>query len=167
VFSSVDFLLDVRLRGKAAVVGFVFLGVLVLSLVIFFLAGNGRVERILYFPSEHGKGLIAEPRFLTRHASLEGNITELVDGVLLGPARHDASRLFPRGASVRAAMVRGHTLYLDLSARVLGEDPDVPLRGRDALDLLSRSITFNFPRVHEIVLYLDGQLPGFAPKKNI
>ena len=64
-------------------------------------------------------------------------------------------------------MIRGHTLYLDLTARVLAQDPDVPVNAGEALDILSRSIRFNFPRVHEIVLYLDGQLPTLSEKKNI
>ncbi len=156
-----------RLRGKAAVVGLVLLGAFVISLAVFLLVGNGTVERILYFPREYGRGLIAEPRFLTRHRSAEDNIAELVEGVLLGPSRHSAARLFPRGGSVRAAMLRGHTLYLDLSARVLAEDPEVPVGASDAFEILFRSIRFNFPRVHQIVLYLDGQVPAFPAKKNI
>lgn len=167
VFSRLDFLLDARLKGRAALAGCVFVGTLALSLLLFFLVGNGRVERVLYFPREHGKGVVAESRFLTRQATLEGNVTELVNGVLLGPARHDAARAFPRGATVRAAMIRGHTLYLDLTARVLAEDPDVPLSAAESFDILMRSIRFNFPRVREIVLYLDGQVPTLPAKKNI
>ncbi len=168
MFRSVRFLLDMRLRGRAAVVGMILLGTLVLSLPVFLIAGNGRVERILYFPREHGPGLIAEPRFLTRHRSTEDNIAELVEGLLLGPSLHSAARLFPRGGSVRAAMLRGHTLYLDLNSRVLAQQPDVPLSASDAVDILRRSIRFNFPRVHEIVLYLDGQVPAFpAREKNL
>jgi len=125
------------------------------------------VERILYFPREHGGGFVAEPRFLTRQRGLESSITELVNSVLLGPARPDAARLFPRGATVRAVMLRGHTLFLDLTSRVLVGDPEVPLTGVSAFDALGRSIRLNFPRVHEIVLYIDGQTPRFPVKKNI
>ena len=74
MFDRMDFLLDMRLKGRAAIAGCALLGALVLSLVLFFLVGNGRVERILYFPRERGKGVVAEPRFLTRRPSLEGNV---------------------------------------------------------------------------------------------
>ncbi len=167
MFSRLDFILDMRLRGRPAIVGYVILGVLLVSLVTFLLVGNRRVERILYFPREHGHGFLAEPRFLTRHRGAEDNIAELVSSVLLGPSRHDAARLFARGATVRAAMLRGHTLYLDLTARVLEVDPEVPLSGSEAFEALDKSILLNFPRVHEIVLYIDGQLPRPAAKKNI
>ncbi|MGO9410501.1 MAG: GerMN domain-containing protein [Spirochaetia bacterium] len=167
MFRNIDFILDMRLRGKAAVVGYIILGSLLVSVLAFLLVGNRRAERILYFPSERGNGFVTEPRFLTRHWGLEGNITELVNGVLLGPARPDAARLFPRGATVRAVMVRGHTLYLDLTSAVLETDPEVPLTGDNALDALGKSIRLNFPRVHEIVVYIDGQVPRFPAKKNI
>lgn len=167
MFNNLDFVLDMRPRGRPAIVGYVILGTLILSVSAYFLAGNTRVERILYFPREHGRGFVAEPRFLTRHRGTEGNIAELVNGILLGPARHDAARLFPRGGTVRSVMVRGHTLYLDLTTRVLQEDPEVPLTGADAFDALGRSIRLNFPRVREIVLYIDGQVPRFPAKKNI
>ena len=125
------------------------------------------MERILYFPRDHGQGYVAEARFLSRHRGLAENITELVEGVLLGPTRHDAVKLFARGASVRAALIKGRTLYLDLSSRILEDDPDVPLKGSDALDALNRSILFNFPRVREIVVYIDGQAPRFPDKEKI
>ncbi len=161
MLSRLEFLLDTRLRGRPAIIGYVILGTLAISLLVFFVAGNRRVERILYFPREHGHGLVAEDRFVTRHRGLPGNVTELVEGIFLGPTRHDASRLFPRGASVRAALVRGHTLFLDLSSHVLEQDPEVPLQGRAAIDVLERSIRFNFPRLRDIVVYIDGQLPRF------
>ncbi len=167
MFSNLDFILDMRLRGRPAIVGYVILGTLLLSVSVFLLVGNGRVERILYFPREYGRGFVAEPRFLTRHRGLEDNISELVSGLLLGPARNDAARLFPRGGTVRSVMVRGRTLYIDLTSQVLQDDPEVPLSGTDALDALGRSIRLNFPRVHEIVVYIDGQVPRFAAKKNI
>jgi hypothetical protein len=167
VFRNADFFLSLRLRGKAAIAGCVILGALLVSVVAFLLVGNGRVERILYFPRDHGVGFVAEPRFLTRHRGLEGNITELVNSVLLGPSRPDAARLFPRGAMVRAAMLRGHTLFLDLTSHVLDTDPEVPLAVPRALDALGDSIRLNFPRVREIDLYIDGQIPRFPDKKKI
>ncbi len=64
-------------------------------------------------------------------------------------------------------MLRGHTLFLDLTAHVLDTDPELPLTGSSAFDVLGRSIRLNFPRVREIDLYIDGQVPRLAFKKNI
>ena len=67
--------------------------------------------------------------------------------MLLGPTRHDALRLFPRGATVTAVMVSGRTLYLDLTPQILVDDPEVPLKGPEALAALTRSLRLNFPRL--------------------
>lgn len=162
MLTRMDFLLDARLRGRPAIIGSVILGTLAISVLVFLFTGYRRVERVLYFPREHGAGLVTEARFVTRHSGLADNVSELVESVLLGPTRHDAARLFPRGASVRAALIRGHTLFLDLSSRILEEDPEVPLRGNDAIAALNRSIRFNFPRLWDTVVYIDGQVPRFA-----
>jgi hypothetical protein len=167
VLDRLDFILRMRLRGRPLVLGAAFLGVLVFSLLLFFLAGNGKVARVLFFPAQTGRGMVAEERLLPRHRILEQDVTELAEGVLLGPTRHDALRIFPRGGSVLSSLVHGRTLYLDLSPRLLVEDPEVPLKGEDALTALARSIRFNFPRVRQIVFFIDGQLPRFPAKKNI
>jgi hypothetical protein len=144
-----------------------FLGVLLLSIVLFLFFGNGKSERLLFFPSLTGRRMVAEERFLPRHRTLEENVAEVAEGVLLGPTRNDALRIFPRGGSVLSALIHGRTLYLDLSPNLLADDSEVPLKGKDAFDALGRSLRFNFPSIREIVFFVDGQLPRFAQKKNI
>ena len=167
MLDRLDFLLRLRLSKAAAICGEVLLGTLVLSLLLFLLFGNGRVERTVFFPAHSGRRLIAEQRFIPRQGSLEKDIKEVAEEVLLGPSRPDAKRLFPRGATVIAAMVSGRTLYLDLSPMLLAQDPEVPLRGRTALDALARTIRFNFPRFRGVVFFIDGQAPRFAENKKI
>lgn len=167
MLDRLDFILSVRVRGRPLIIGAAFLVVLVFSLLLFLLAGNGKAVRVLFFPAQAGRGMVAEERLLPRHRILEQDVTELAEGVLLGPTRHDALRIFPRGGSVLSSLVHGRTLYIDLSPRLLVEDPEVPLRGDDALTALARSIKFNFPRVRQIVFFIDGQTPHFPAKKNI
>jgi hypothetical protein len=167
VLDRLDFLFRIRVRGRPLVLGAAFLGALLFSLLLFLLPGNGKVVRVLFFPAQTGRGIVAEERLLPRHHILEQDVAELAEGVLLGPTRHDALRIFPRGGSVLSSLVHGRTLYIDLSARLLVEDPEVPLKGEDALAALARSIRFNFPRVRQIVFFIDGQSPRFPAKKNI
>ena len=167
MLDRLDFILGIRVRGRPVIIGAAFVGVLVFSLLLFIFEGNGKVVRVLFFPAQAGRGMVAEERLLPRHRILEQDLTELAEGVLLGPTRHDALRIFPRGGSVLSSLVHGRTLYIDLSPRLLVEDPEVPLKGEDALAALSRSIRFNFPRVRQIVFFIDGQAPHFATKKNI
>jgi hypothetical protein len=167
VLDRLDFLLRMRLRGTPAAVGAAFIGTLVVSLVLFFLFGDSKVSRILFFPSQLPGRIVAEMRFVPRHQTLEANVQEIADNELLGPARHDALRLFPRGATVIAVMVSGRTLYLDLTPQILVDDPEVPLKGPQALAALTRSLKLNFPRFAEVVFFIDGQAPIFTEKKKI
>jgi len=167
VLDRFDFLLRMRLRGTPAAIGAALIGTLAVSLLLFFLFGNSRVARILYFPSQPPGRILAEMRFVPRHQTVEENVQETADNVLLGPTRHDALRLFPRGAMVTAVMVSGRTLYLDLTPQILVDDPEVPLKGPEALAALTRSLKLNFPRFAEVVFFIDGQAPIFAEKKKI
>jgi hypothetical protein len=162
-----DVALSIRLRGAAAVTGIVLGGVLVVALAAFLLFGNGTVSRVLWFPAEGGKGAVAEERRLPRHLRLEDSAAELASGVLLGPARSDAERLFPRGARVDSVFLVGRTLLVDLSPLVLQEDVELHVRGQAALDLLARTLRDSFPRVREIVFTIDGQVPRFRGEEKI
>jgi hypothetical protein len=168
VFDRFDFILKIRLARRSAILGLVLLGTLLVSLGLYFIFGNALVPRVLYFPSRAGRhGLVAEQRFVPRHGIVVKDVTELADGVLLGPSRYDAVRLFPRGVSVTAAMLDGGTLYIDLSPQALSADPEVPVTGMDALQALGRTLRFNFPRIRGVVFFIDGQLPRFPDKKKI
>jgi hypothetical protein len=162
VLAKFDILSPIRDRGAPGILGAVFIGVLAVAVVFFLFLGNGTTSRIIFFPTQTGKRLVAEQRFLPRRGGFEKDVAELVEGVFLGPTRHDAQRLFPRGGRVTAAMVNGRTLYLDLSSTILMNDPDAPLTGKDALNALARSIRFNFPRIREVVFLVDGQSPRFG-----
>ena len=103
---------------------------LVVSLLLFFLLGNatGRPHPLLSLAAGSAASWRRCASF-PRHATLEENVQEAADNVLLGPTRHDALRLFPRGATVTAVMVSGRTLYLDLTPQILVDDPEVPAEG--------------------------------------
>jgi len=167
VLDRFDFILRMRVKGPAATLGWVFLGVLGCSLLLFLLWGNGKVSRVLFFPSRSGGRMVAEERLLSRRGSLALDVTELAEGILLGSTRHDAVRIFPRGARARSALVSGRTLSLDLSSDLLAADAEAPLRGQDTLDALARSLRYNFPRLAAIDFFIDGQKPRFLEKKKI
>lgn len=167
VFNRLDFILQARLKGKPAILGGAFLGALALSILLFLWLGNAKVSRVIFFPVGNGTRLAAEQRLLPRHRSLEGDVRELVDAVLLGPMRHDLARTFPRGATVRALVVRGRILYVDLAPRAAIPDEEVPLAAAAAAEALARSVRANFPRLRETVVSIDGQAPHEPKEKKI
>jgi hypothetical protein len=155
-----DFILQARLRGRPAIVGGALLGALAVSVLLFLLLGNGKVQRVLFFPDTRGSRLVAEQRTLPRHRGLEAEARELVEGVLLGPLRPDLARAFPRGVTVQSLLVRNRVLFVDISASAALPDAEVPLAAGEALQALARSIRANFPRVREVQATIGGQVPA-------
>jgi hypothetical protein len=163
---KLDFILKARVRGRSAIVGCVFAGTLAVSLLVFFLVGNAQVSRVLFFPRDRAPGVASETRLLPRHRTVEAEVRELVEGVLLGPAGHDLARLFPKGVAVRSVLTRRGSLWLDLSPSILAEDSSLALTGAEAFDLLRKTIRQNFPRLRDITLFIDGQEPRFSEGKK-
>ncbi len=166
MLDRLDFLLRARLNRRQSAVALVFLGALAVSLALAFTVGNTRSRRVLFFPAEGSGRLVAEERSLPNHHDLEGNLRELVDGEILGPAGRGAALLFPRDVTVRSLFVRARVLYLDLSPEIVLAGPEQPLRGEQALAVLEKSVRFNFPHLRSVVFTVDSQAPRFTAEEK-
>jgi spore germination protein GerM len=167
VLVSLDFLSRIHLGRRALIAGSALVAVLLVSLFFFFLVGYKREKRVLFFPREGSAALAAEERFLPNHRDLEVDLRKLIEEVILGPAGHDEVRLIPREVTVRSLSVQNHVLYLDLSADIVTAGHEYPLHGDEALEALKKTILFNFPKVREVAVTVDGQVPRFGEKKKI
>ena len=156
-----------RLEKRSAAVGIAFFGVLVLSVLLFFLFGNSRVGRVFFFPADASGRIAAEKRLVPNYGDAERDIRELVEGEILGPVDHDLKLMISREVTLRSLFVRNRILYLDLSANfaVLGDD--LPLKGGKALEALRKAILFNFRGIREIVFLVDGQAPFYGQTEKI
>jgi hypothetical protein len=166
VIDRIRMLAALRVRGRPAVAGGAFLCLLALSLVLFLAPSPGRVRRVLFFPSTTtreapGKParLVAESRLLPRHRDTDRDARELVEAVLLGPARHGEASLFPPQTTVRTLVARRGVLYVDLSMQAAIPDPVAPVALEDAAAALKRAVRFNFPGIREVAFTVDGQVP--------
>lgn len=151
----------IRLDKRSAAVGCAFFGALVLSVSLFFLFGNSRIRRVFFFPLGVSGKISAEARMVTNHGDIEGDIRELVEGEILGPVNHGMKLLISRNVTLQSLFVRNRVLYLDLSPIAVVED-GLPLRLGEAIGVLKRSISFNFPIIRETVILVDGQVPVFG-----
>lgn len=113
-----------------------------------------------YFDTIHGGGTVHESRALPRMADREGRIALYVSEYLLGPANLVAEPLFPEGTTVRALMLRGERVIIDLDARAA-----VPVSQRTqvaaSLALLEKGIKRNFSFVKDVSLTIAGIIPQF------
>ncbi len=156
-----------RLEKRAASIGIAFFGVLVMSVLFFFLFGNTRVGRVFFFPADSAGRISTEKRFVPNYGDAERDIRELIEGEILGPVDHDLKLLIPREVTLGSLFLRNRILYVDLSANfaVLGDD--LPLRGGGALEGLRKAVMFNFRGIREIVFLVDGQAPFYGQKEKI
>jgi len=133
--------------------GFIFL----LSLALYLLVPGTLTRTILQFPEEISHHVVSEVRSLPFNWDREHNVELLVREVLLGPARHDHLRLFSRDAGVRSVLVRGGTVYVDLSKGSFIPDPDAIYSPVISLDVLRHTITNNFTGVSQVVFSVEGE----------
>lgn len=131
-----------------------FIIALIVSLVLFNkkIPGN---KRIFIFPSADSGEFVVEYRYLNK-APVQGEINLYIDEILLGSGVERTKKLFSPGTKVISCFEREGVLYLDLSADLLQKGTDVS-EIQDGIDLLILNIQKNFPKVKEVILYVDGE----------
>ncbi len=131
-----------------------------LSLALYLLLPGTLTRTVLRFPAEISRALVPEARSLPFSWDREHNVELLVREILLGPARHDHLRLFSREAGVRSVLVRGTTIYVDLSKESFIPDPDVIYSPLIALDVLKATLMDNFRDVSQVTISVGGDPIG-------
>lgn len=76
---------------------------------------------------------------------------------LLGPLELEHTHLFPRGTKLSAILLRQGRLYLDFTSPILLRGTAAALSVREISDVLDRGIGFNFPRIKEVILSVEGE----------
>lgn len=144
---------------KSTIFGGAFLFVLLLSLAVFFLFSDNQEQFVLFFPNNSNHKLTGEARFVPREHTLEANVTELVDGLILGPEQLRHDRALAKQTRIRSLMVRGDQVYLDFSPDILFPQGDTTAGFSESLAAVRKTIHFNFPQIKKIIITVDGQLP--------
>lgn len=133
---------------------------LTVSLVLF--AGSPpRVEgRIFVYPLNSGGNLGSERRGIPASGSLESRLAVFLDELLIGPVRLDLAGTAPKGTTLRHAAVLDRTAYIDLSRHMILSDASMPISAGEAVENIDYNIRFNFPRIKNIVITIEGHQVG-------
>jgi hypothetical protein len=137
---------------------FAFAASLFFSALVFFFAPLPKARYYLEFPNAISGKMIGEVRYAPFHFSLEKSALSLCREILVGPANYLSSDLLSKDTRIRSVLVRGRTLYVDLSSDlVLGE----PSGGsfRDSLEIFRKTIKKNLPGLGNVILTVDGFVP--------
>lgn len=117
-------------------------------------------ERTLFFVEPVSKAVVMEHRLIAEKNDLELNVELLIKDELLGPALLVRDSVFPAGTKLNHLLLRDGTLYADLSIEAMFPSAHSGLNFKDSIQILEKTITFNFPQIGDIVITIDGSVPN-------
>ena len=141
----------------------VFLVSLLISL-IFFAVSKDASRRIFIFPSADTGEFIVEYRNLNKN-SIQGPINFYIDELLLGSTVERTKTLFTPGTKVLSCFQRDHVLYLNLSSDLINMGEGV-IDIKSGMDLLEKNIKKNFPKIHEVEIFVNGKMAFEKSSEN-
>ncbi len=134
---------------------------LLVSLLLFLLHGTDMQKQVLFFPEYRSSECSGEQRLLPTKPSTEQEIELLVREILLGPFEVNNVPLLPQESSIRTIMLRDYRLFIDFSIDVVFQAAEARLSFQEALNCVKKSITFNYPKIEQIVFTVNGEQPEF------
>ena len=130
-----------------------------LSLIFFMINGNKYDRRVLFFPDDMTSIIKGETRYLPVYDSEDKNITLLVKELLLGPEYILYANAVPRKTKLNTLILNRDKLYLDFSIDIAVRDSDTFLHFDDIINLIKKTVMFNFKHIHTVNITVDGQIP--------
>ena len=139
--------------------GILFVFLLVFSLTLYFVT-KPWYPRVLFFPEDTTGKLVGERRFLPPRSGLTSQIELYVQELILGPSSPFLTRIVPREVRLRSVITRDGDVYVSLSREIIELQPDAPLSFDQSLQAIANGVLYNFPRVRDLYLLVEGQIPG-------
>ena len=102
-------------------------------------------------------GIFAEIRFIkpyTEDQSLDIDIKQFINDLLLGPTTNRFRNLFAYGTKLESCFLRDGILYVNISKEALLLD-SITTPIKEAYDIFIKNILNNFSKVKEVELYIN------------
>lgn len=128
---------------------------LLASVLAFFFLPYPRTRYYLEFPDALTNKLRGEIRYSPFHANREKAAEALCREILVGPENLKSRPLFSKDTRLRSVMLRGGTLFVDLSDDLALVDPPGDSY-RDSLAETKKLIKKNMIGIRKVVLTVDG-----------
>lgn len=129
---------------------------LIISLICFFLQDRGH-KRVFIFESMDKAGLFIETRYLIpfeSNQSIETDILQYTEDLLLGPKTHRFKPLFSSKTVVDSLFLRDDTLYVNISKEALHPEKTTSTI-EVGVDLFKKNILRNFPQVKQVDFFIN------------
>ncbi len=131
-----------------------------LSVILMLNLNRGRNSYVMFFPLDSQNGRNAEIRMIHRHRSEEYRLQRFISELILGPVKLELNPFIPVETKLNAMIRSEQTLYLDFNRHFIDESPRIPLSYEEKIEYMKENILFNFPGIKEIVITVEGQVPG-------
>ena len=133
---------------------------LVVFAVCYYRHQNVYTERTLFFVEPVSKAVVMEHRLIAEKHDLELNVELLIKDELLGPSLLVRDSVFPKGTRLNHVLLRDNILYADLSIEAMFPSAHSGINFKDSIQILEKTISFNFPKIENIVVTIDGSIPN-------
>jgi hypothetical protein len=137
---------------------FAFAASLLISALAFLFAPLPKARYYLEFPHAMNGRMIGEIRYAPYHFGLEKSALSLCREILVGPANYLSTDLLSKDTKIRSVLVRGRTLYVDLSSDLVFGQPSGG-SFRQSLEIFRKTIKKNLPGLGNVILTVDGFVP--------
>jgi spore germination protein GerM len=130
-----------------------------ISLIFFLVNGNRYERRVLFYPDAMSRVIRGETRYLPRYESEDKDITLLVRELLLGPEYIRYDNFVPDNTRLSSVILNKDKLYLDFSVDIARVDSKGFLHFDEIINLIKKTVMFNFKHIHTVNITVDGQVP--------
>jgi len=113
--------------------------------------------RVFYYPNNAGTEIGAERRGIPMKKDIEEQLTVFLEELLLGPISLELAKALPKGTRIDNVAVVEAVAYVDLSRQALDIEKELPISYDEAFDNIRHNIEFNFLRIEEVALTIEGQ----------
>jgi len=138
------------------------MAVLFITVLVMFNFEKGRTQYVLFFPLDTMKGENAEIRNIYRSSETQHKMSLFVHELMLGPEILQMNPFIPSGTKLKSLILKGNSLYLDFNKDFIKDIPVTPIGYKEKINYIRQNISFNFPHIKEIVVTVEGQIPGSA-----
>ena len=134
---------------------------LLLSAAAAALWGGRTYQAVFYYPVDNSTAVDAERRPVVRKSERHEDIRTFLEEWHSGPVTLAYGRPLVGRRPFRNVLVDGRTLYVDIRHEAFEEPDTGQFRDPSATEELIRlNVMRNFPRIEEVRLTVDGQVPG-------
>ena len=110
----------------------------------------------MFFPDATSGEHRGERRAIPSQPNRELEIEYVLRELILGPTVLQLSRTLPRDTRIESVIYRKDVLYLDFDPEILFRTGEGAPELQESLDIVRKTIEFNYPMVDDIRFFVDG-----------